>query len=107
MSAASSPSTSTRLCFMTLPCRQPRRSVGLLPQSIHGFILRSGGKYTVWKPDTAAAFVRAEAGQRPKARVLAVSETDPRPGLKWLCQLGPLFLAQQSLFGRGSKAVID
>lgn len=54
--------------------------VGLFPQPVQGFVLRSGGKYRTWKApielDEALAKERKANG---KSKLLAMSVSDPRP----------------------------
>jgi hypothetical protein len=69
-------------------CHQGWLVLSLFPQPVQGFVLRSTGKYAVWKPGPLNERLCARMAQNPHARLLGWSETDPRPNLKQLCQLG-------------------
>jgi hypothetical protein len=72
----------------TFACHQGWLVLSLYPQPVQGFVLRSTGKYGVWKAGPLTERLRAGMANDPHARLLGWSETDPRPGLKQLCQLG-------------------
>jgi hypothetical protein len=62
--------------------------IGLFPQTVEGYILRSGGKYAVWKPTPLAGEVLAGLQKEsPQARILSLTISDPRPALKQLLPL--------------------
>jgi hypothetical protein len=64
--------------------------VGMFPQTVQGYVLRSGGKYKVWKPTPLTGEVlEGVRKEGERARVVSVSVSDPRPSLRQLCTLGP------------------
>jgi len=69
--------------------------VSLYPQGVQGFILRSKGDLTPWKPDTATA---ARLAKLP-ADACALQFCDPSSTAKNLCCIGPLFLGTLGLRG--------
>ena len=52
--------------------------LGLYPQSVQGFVLRSKGKLPAWKPDARTAKTLAAIPEKPAA----IQYTDPRPTVK-------------------------
>jgi hypothetical protein len=79
-------------------CHQGWLVLSLFPQPVQGFVLRSAGKYSVWKPSPLGERLRAEMARYPQARILGWDETDPRPGVKQLCQLGTFIAGVASAF---------
>lgn len=65
-----------------------RLVIGLYPQTVRGFLLRSSGKVATWKPTPLVADAFA-AAKKSKARVVGMTVSDPRPTLKQLCSIGP------------------
>ena len=55
--------------------------IGLMPQTVKGYILRSEGKHAVWQPpalvEEALALAKKKGG--PKSKLAAITVTDPRP----------------------------
>jgi hypothetical protein len=64
--------------------------VGLYPQVVQGFLLRTSGQYPVWKPSATLEKALADAKKTPGAKITSVSESDPRPTVKLLLSLAPL-----------------
>lgn len=77
--------------------------IGLFPQTVQGYILRATGKYSTWKPTPllheALSAVRKAS---PKARITAITYSDPRPAVQQLCAVGPLIGGLIDSFSRGS-----
>ncbi len=66
--------------------------MALNPQTVEGYIMRTEGKYEMWKPSPLFTEVLEHAKQRsPQARLVAISESDPRPTMRFLLSLAPLF----------------
>ncbi len=63
--------------------------ISLFPQTVQGAILRSGGKYSTWKPSAELKYVLAEVKKNPKARITGIVESDPRPTVKQLMSIAP------------------
>jgi hypothetical protein len=59
--------------------------IAMFPQPVHGFIARSNGELTGWKPSPK---VRAMFDELPKEAV-SISYSDPRPSIKQLLSLAP------------------
>lgn len=81
--------------------------IGMFPQTVQGFLLRSGGNYSAWKPtalvnQALAAATRGEAGAEGGPRVVSVGVTDPRPSIKQLCTIAPLVAGLVNSFASGS-----
>lgn len=74
-------------------------ALGIFPQPIHGFILRSTGKLPVWKPGPE---VEAALGKLPKEFV-AISISDPRPTLVQVLALAPIIGGAVRSFAPESK----
>jgi hypothetical protein len=55
--------------------------IGVFPQPVKGFILRTEGKHKAWEPPAlvAEALDQARKKARPGSRLAAVTVTDPRP----------------------------
>jgi len=68
--------------------------VALYPQSIHGYILRTTGEITAWKPDVQVA----AALQKMPKEFTSLSYSDPRPSLKQLLSLAPFLTALANSF---------
>jgi hypothetical protein len=60
--------------------------ISLFPQPVQGYILRSKGEMTAWKPDARSK----EAFDKLPKQFLSVSWSDPRPGLGQLLAIGPI-----------------
>jgi hypothetical protein len=60
--------------------------IGLYPQPVQGYALRTGGELPVWKP---SATLKASLDKLPNKFTL-LSVTDPRPGVNTLLSLAPL-----------------
>jgi hypothetical protein len=71
--------------------------IGISPQSVKGVILRSQKPYSVWKPSPVVEELVKEMLKNPKAKLLAVSEADPRTSLKAASSYGQLFVSILSL----------
>ena len=67
--------------------------VGLFPQPVQGFLMRSGGKYRTWKaPPELAIAMEKERKQNGKGKLLGVSVSDPRPAIEIGLSLLPPFM---------------
>lgn len=64
--------------------------VAFYPQPVQGFILRSTGKYSTWKPTPLLDEVLKEIKKDPKAKVTSISVSDPRSTLKILLSIAPI-----------------
>lgn len=65
---------------------------GLFPQPVQGFLLRSGGKYRVWKmPEEVEIALAKEAKANGNGKLLSVSVSDPRPTVTIGLALLPAF----------------
>jgi len=55
--------------------------IGVFPQAVKGYILRSEGKYKVWQPPAlvSEALTLAKKKAGPNSKLAAVTVTDPRP----------------------------
>jgi hypothetical protein len=73
--------------------------LGLFPQTPLGYVHRCSGQLQKWRPSTQLTDILAEVKKEPGAKVLAMSESDPRPTLRDLSSLGPFFFAQLGAFG--------
>jgi hypothetical protein len=76
--------------------------VGLFPQTPQGVLLRATGKYATWQPTPTVQQALAAAKQKPGAKILSVSQTDPRPGLKQILSLAPFIGGMVNSFSPGS-----
>ncbi len=66
---------------------------GPYPHTVQGFVLRSNNKFTSWKPSPEVTSVLADIQKDPKAKIITLSETDPRMALKQLSSFSPFLLA--------------
>jgi hypothetical protein len=64
--------------------------MGLYPQVVQGFLARAGGKLPAWKPSETLAKALADAKRVPGAKITSLSETDPRPTVKFLLSIAPI-----------------
>jgi hypothetical protein len=78
--------------------------LAMFPQPVQGFILRSTGKYSVWKPTPLAEEAVNAARKNPRAKVAAVRVVDPRPTVKLVLSVAPLL---GSLFNGFAPGVFD
>jgi hypothetical protein len=62
---------------------------GLYPQIVQGYLQRAEGKLTTLKP-TPLMNEAFEAARKDRCRVVALTVSDPRPGVKQLLSLAPL-----------------
>lgn len=80
--------------------------IGAYPQSVKGYIMRSEGKYKVWKATPLVQEAREEntkAGKE-KSTLAAITVTNPAPTVEVGLALLPVFadvLTRAPLFGRG------
>jgi hypothetical protein len=73
--------------------------VGFFPQSVAGALHRRHGKLATWKPDPVLKELLEETRkQDSQARILAASQSDPRPVLRDLASIGPFFFEQVGAF---------
>jgi hypothetical protein len=63
---------------------------GLYPQVVQGFLLRTTGKYPTWKPSDTLAKALADVKKTDGAKITSISETDPRPTVKFLLSIAPI-----------------
>jgi hypothetical protein len=63
---------------------------GLYPQVVQGFLLRTTGKYPTWKPSDTLAKALADTKKIDGAKITSISETDPRPTVKFLLSIAPI-----------------
>ena len=59
--------------------------VSLFPQPVHGYILRANGEMAAWKPSPGVQASFDKLGKE----FIAVTYSDPRPGLKTLWSIAP------------------
>jgi hypothetical protein len=76
--------------------------VGIHPQAVQGFVLRTKGEIPSWKPDaaTAARLAKMPAGG-------GLQYCDPRSTVQNLCCIGPLFLGTFALRSRFNPSEAD
>ena len=68
-------------------------TIGIFPQTVHGFVLRSDGKHATWKPSPEMQEVVTQIKKNPKARLLALTQSDPRQPLKDAASFSPFFVS--------------
>ena len=61
-------------------------AIGLTPQPVQGYVLRTANQLPVWKP---TATVKASLDKLP-AKVTMLTVDDPRPGVRFLLGIAPL-----------------
>jgi hypothetical protein len=78
---------------------------GLYPQTVQGYLLRSGGNYRVWKapPELAEALAK-ERKENGHSKLLGVNVSDPRPAITIGLSLMPVFF---QMAGLSSIQVVD
>jgi hypothetical protein len=76
-------------------------AISFYPQPVQGFILRSNGELPPWKPDERA---RQALDKLPKDMVF-VSVADPRPTVKQILAIAPLFMRAINSFS--NTTVVD
>ena len=77
----------------------------LNPQTVEGYIMRTEGKYDVWKPSPLFAEVLSDVKRRsPQAKIVGMGESDPRPMLKFVLSFAPLI---GSYLGNSSPEKFD
>jgi hypothetical protein len=78
--------------FFVLPTfavHEKQLVIGLYPQIVQGYLRRAGGKLSTLKP-TPLVNEAFEQARKDKARVVAMTISDPRPTVKQVCSLAPL-----------------
>lgn len=83
------------------------------PQAVEGYVFRTETGARSWKPPALAQSVversikNLEAAGGSPARVTAVSVSDPRPGLRQILSVAPLFVALTRSFAGGGGGEFD
>jgi hypothetical protein len=67
--------------------------MGPYPHTVQGFVMRANGKFATWKPTALMTDVLANVQKDPNAKIISISETDPRVSLKQLASFSPFFMA--------------
>ena len=88
-------------CPVTFTLHNDWLVVGLFPQPVQGFLLRSGGKYRTWKlPPEADAALAKERQENTGGKLLGLSVSDPRPAVQLGLSLLPVFIQLCQSSGR-------
>jgi hypothetical protein len=77
--------------------------IGLFPQAVKGYILRTEGRHKIWQapPEAEAVLAMARKEMKPKSSVAAVTVTDPKPAVAVGLSLMPVLAKFFDLTGVG------
>jgi hypothetical protein len=78
--------------------------MGLYPQTVQGYVLRSGGKVGTWKPSPLWTRLVAETEARQGqggGRIVGLSQSDPRPTMSQILSIAPILVSTISRFAGG------